>query len=519
MERAANTLFIIYQTGESYFLHVRHSLVFSSSHICAPQPLSFSMSLMQTLTPVDTLRSSNEISEKFSLRTFTDTSTLWGPGTLSGRAILALGEVTIRGIDAILIRWKIAAIRQRSSGTLSSSMYKDLVELCRPALYSVRIAKEAIRLALAQICIGSDISRYRIVAFFTSEIEHHSGRGLERFHDFLTAIIQVKDGWKSVVVEAGLLLNTTFPPLVNHPLQILSDEMAIGLPGSPLASLQDAYSADMRSKTWMFPQAYGLVLVRNRIVKIERILQDTDGSSTAETSEFDSTIQSSALACLRTITESQWRTVYEFFQLPIGDLTTGSALASEGSTISNFDQKSYHYQWTWYIGRGVYLSRDIATAVTRLGHLKITHPIITICSDILAWRKISPLSKLQESGTDSDSRFNTWKATRKMYGDVASLDTCFSLHLRLSTARCKHIGVLAPSTGPYLLFAALLRHSHTSCGYGRARRSCRMLSEMCSEEKEREMEKLFVLFDRLERDGVRKAIEKAATAPVDPDDE
>ncbi|KAJ7624138.1 hypothetical protein B0H17DRAFT_1151400 [Mycena rosella] len=103
-----------------------------------------------------------------------------------------------------------------------------------------------------------------------------------------------------------------------------------------------------------------------------------------------------------------------------------------------------------------------------------------------------------------------------MYGDVASL------HLRLSTARRKHIGVLAHSTGPYLLFAALLRHSHTSCGYRRAGRSCRMLSEMCSEEKEREMEKLFVLFDRLERDGVRKAIEKAATAPplsVDPDDE
>ncbi|KAJ7699660.1 guanine nucleotide exchange factor [Mycena rosella] len=53
--------------------------------------------------------------------------------------------------------------------------------------------------------------------------------------------------------------------------------------------------------------------------------------------------------------------------------------------------------------------------------------------------------------------------------------------------------------------------------------------EMTDEEKEREMEKLFVLFDRLERNGalpasqnpVRKAIEKAATAPplpVDPDD-
>ncbi|KAJ7677217.1 guanine nucleotide exchange factor [Mycena rosella] len=54
--------------------------------------------------------------------------------------------------------------------------------------------------------------------------------------------------------------------------------------------------------------------------------------------------------------------------------------------------------------------------------------------------------------------------------------------------------------------------------------------EMTDEEKEREMEKLFVLFDRLERNGalapsqnpMRKAIEKAATAPpppVNPDDE
>ncbi|KAJ7689162.1 hypothetical protein B0H17DRAFT_1067131 [Mycena rosella] len=67
---------------------------------------------------------------------------------------------------------------------------------------------------------------------------------------------------------------------------------------------------------------------------------------------------------------------------------------------------------------GVYLSRDIATAVTRLGRLKM-HPIITICSDILAWRKISPLSKLQASGTDSDSRFKTWKVVQ-IYGFLDS---------------------------------------------------------------------------------------------------
>lgn len=48
--------------------------------------------------------------------------------------------------------------------------------------------------------------------------------------------------------------------------------------------------------------------------------------------------------------------------------------------------------------------------------------------------------------------------------------------------------------------------------------------EMTPEEKEREMEKLFVLFDRLERTGtlppsqnpIRKAMEKAASAPSVP---
>ncbi|KAJ7050873.1 guanine nucleotide exchange factor [Mycena amicta] len=51
--------------------------------------------------------------------------------------------------------------------------------------------------------------------------------------------------------------------------------------------------------------------------------------------------------------------------------------------------------------------------------------------------------------------------------------------------------------------------------------------EMSQEEKEREMEKLFVLFDRLERTGalpkeqnpIRKAMEKAATAPPPPNDD
>jgi hypothetical protein len=65
-----------------------------------------------------------------SQRTTTDTSTIWGPGTLSGRALLALGEATIRGIDALLIRRKLATIRKRGP-YLTQTMCDDLLELCR----------------------------------------------------------------------------------------------------------------------------------------------------------------------------------------------------------------------------------------------------------------------------------------------------------------------------------------------------------------------------------------------------
>jgi len=95
--------------------------------------------------PLDRLESIQEVDDSVfpdvvsefsdSQRTTTDTSTTWGPGTLSGRALLALGEATIRGIDALLIRRRLATIRIRAP-SLADPMYKDLLELCRPAMYS-----------------------------------------------------------------------------------------------------------------------------------------------------------------------------------------------------------------------------------------------------------------------------------------------------------------------------------------------------------------------------------------------
>ncbi|KAJ7486137.1 hypothetical protein B0H11DRAFT_2017083 [Mycena galericulata] len=320
------------------------------------------MSLVQTLSRVDTSCSSNVISERSSQRTFTETSTVWGPGTLSGRAILALGGATIRGIDALLIRRKMLAIRRRAPGNLTSSMCNDLLELCRPALYSLRIAKEAIRLTLVQICAGPQLSRCMVAVFLCKWPRQEArlilfelirflstvppGWELEKFHDFLLAIVQVKERWRSFVAEAVLLLQTTFPPLVNHPAHIMANEVAAGLPESPLSLLQDAYSAhsSLRLDTWMLLQTCGQPL-RERMLKIERILLATPDASKAETrdaivdlgyfmgqiesqsdSGFDFGIRSSALSCLQSIPGTRWENVYEASGLPLEELGTGFAL-------------------------------------------------------------------------------------------------------------------------------------------------------------------------------------------------
>ncbi|KAF7364949.1 hypothetical protein MVEN_00365700 [Mycena venus] len=178
-----------------------------------------------------------------SQRTSTDTSTVWGPGTASGRALLALGEATIRGIDALLIRRRLATIRLRAP-SLTGPMCNDLLELCRPGMYSVGIAKQALSLTLAQI------SRLILLELVRSlpEVAHPRGWSLERFYDFMVAIIQVNDGWTSLVLEAASLLNNTSPSAISHPIHLLPAEIAVGVPETPFSSLQSTYTAHLLSK-------------------------------------------------------------------------------------------------------------------------------------------------------------------------------------------------------------------------------------------------------------------------------
>ncbi|KAJ6447522.1 hypothetical protein C8R47DRAFT_1225626 [Mycena vitilis] len=297
------------------------------------------------LRPVPSIQESLVSQSADSQRTTTDTSTIWGPGTLSGRALIALGEATLRVIDALTIRRRLATIRLRAP-YLTKSMCEDLLELCRPEMYSIRIAKQAVGLTLAHICAGAESSLYMFAAAFcrwpqrearlillelvrsTSLVDRSRGWDLKILYDFLMVITQVKEGWRKTVTEAAILLNQTSPPVVAHPIQFLAGEVTAGLPESPLSSLQDLYSVDIRSKTWIALLKRDLPL-RDRIAEIEYILQEPQSSSGAQLvdaladlsvfqgSHFDLDTQSSALACVQSVTVPQWRSIQEHLELPV----------------------------------------------------------------------------------------------------------------------------------------------------------------------------------------------------------
>ncbi|KAJ3997715.1 G-protein alpha subunit-domain-containing protein [Lentinula boryana] len=82
--------------------------------------------------------------------TLTSSSTVPGLGALSGKAIKRFGSAVVNGVDAILIRRRLAQIEdhfaQKTDGTVQSdalkSLYSDLLELSRP-VYSLSIRTRA----------------------------------------------------------------------------------------------------------------------------------------------------------------------------------------------------------------------------------------------------------------------------------------------------------------------------------------------------------------------------------------
>jgi hypothetical protein len=69
--------------------------------------------------------------------TGTNLSTIWGPGTLSGKALEAFGEAALRGVENITIRRKLATLRSVFPHTDNTdipdidTVYDDVLELSR----------------------------------------------------------------------------------------------------------------------------------------------------------------------------------------------------------------------------------------------------------------------------------------------------------------------------------------------------------------------------------------------------
>uniref|UniRef100_A0A0W0FXN6 Uncharacterized protein n=1 Tax=Moniliophthora roreri TaxID=221103 RepID=A0A0W0FXN6_MONRR len=85
-------------------------------------------------------------------------TTIWGPGTLSGKAIKSLGEASLRGVEKLLIRWKFAKISQvlaseAKNGKLEK-IHDDLLELSRLDFYDAKVRHKALRLIMMQIGSG-----------------------------------------------------------------------------------------------------------------------------------------------------------------------------------------------------------------------------------------------------------------------------------------------------------------------------------------------------------------------------
>ncbi|KAL0955335.1 hypothetical protein HGRIS_004218 [Hohenbuehelia grisea] len=104
------------------------------------------------------LTSLTETSETW--ETASTVSTIWGPGTLSGKAIKALGEATLRGVEKVVIRWRLATINSslnRNPDSPSGSVDKlekildDVLELSRLDFYTPKVRQQALRLIMMQI--------------------------------------------------------------------------------------------------------------------------------------------------------------------------------------------------------------------------------------------------------------------------------------------------------------------------------------------------------------------------------
>ncbi|KAJ7620413.1 hypothetical protein FB45DRAFT_150575 [Roridomyces roridus] len=238
-------------------------------------------------------------------------TTVWGPGTLAGRAIMALGEVTLKGLDRLIDR-EARAIEKRLQGIQSSAphlttdMYDDLVELSGPPIYPTYIMARATDLLVAQLNLGYGAAiasrlvqlsppEARIVLFrlaTSSKFEILNYNSISEFHalDLLSTLLQLHPEMSAPVFE---LLDHLFQTLdaqtklyrfSAHPILRMHAEENLNIPSmcrTSLSELQIQFSADRahRWRIWLTLEGVGGVTAESRLGQISRILADTTAAA------------------------------------------------------------------------------------------------------------------------------------------------------------------------------------------------------------------------------------------------
>ncbi|KAJ6605352.1 hypothetical protein DFH09DRAFT_1121235 [Mycena vulgaris] len=128
-------------------------------------------------------------SHKCSLYTTTSSSTQWGPGAMAGKAILAMGKATLRGVEHLIISRRIGTIKAVMPCTDDNGsehlgkIFGDLLELSRPALYPDGVRIQAMEILLAQIATEQTRHLRRSIANWDIDSEELGA--------FLTEIVAV----------------------------------------------------------------------------------------------------------------------------------------------------------------------------------------------------------------------------------------------------------------------------------------------------------------------------------------
>ncbi|KAJ6522929.1 hypothetical protein DFH09DRAFT_1096890 [Mycena vulgaris] len=257
------------------------------------------------------------------LSVYTESSvpTVWGPGTLAGRAVLALGEATLKGLNRIVdretraIQKRLATIRV-SVPALTPEMYSELVELARPDLYPENILDAATDILFQQIDLGhtvpvvltvsqlnfSEASLVTLRLFISrdcglSDAQFPPGvKSPRKVLDLLAILLQVQP---ALALACFVVLDhlTRIPSMClyflrlrNHPVLCAHAEDRLHIPQlcrTPLSDLQRRFSGDPRHRwnTWRLLERAGHS-AEGRVLQLDAVLLHAVLEQSYATPEF-----------------------------------------------------------------------------------------------------------------------------------------------------------------------------------------------------------------------------------------